>query len=237
MRTAAGRVWTAGGALQTESLLSCYRLQPMAGGRIGTPIRHTPSRAGTFRSRSLVAMLSRCLCLGKNAAGLAMLGLRDQCSVGALHWTVLHSSENNLARFRERRAKRDRLSRFTVTVSAACVSFDGRPWMVVVAPWTEIPGGILGEAVYTRAPYRDSCWATVRKTDRISVTASLAKLASQVQFHPLKVVCHLALTIWSYWHGCREQIFLNISNASNSMETRHVRGSQSRIYDPRRSLD
>ena len=36
---------------------------------------------------------------------------------------------------------------------------------------------------------------------------------------PLKVVCRLALTIWSYWHGCREQIFLNISNASNSMET------------------
>ena len=35
----------------------------------------------------------------------------------------------------------------------------------------------------------------------------------------LKVVCRLALTIWSYWHGCREQIFLNISNASNSMET------------------
>ena len=26
----------------------------------------------------------------------------------------------------------------------------------------------------------------------------------------LKVVCHLALVIWSYWHGCREQIFLNI---------------------------
>ena len=35
----------------------------------------------------------------------------------------------------------------------------------------------------------------------------------------LKVVCRLALTIWSYWHGCREQIFLNISNASNYMET------------------
>ena len=35
----------------------------------------------------------------------------------------------------------------------------------------------------------------------------------------LKVVCRLALTIWSYWHGCREQIFLNISNASNAMET------------------
>ena len=35
----------------------------------------------------------------------------------------------------------------------------------------------------------------------------------------LKVVCRLELTIWSYWHGCRKQIFLNISNASNSMET------------------
>ena len=23
----------------------------------------------------------------------------------------------------------------------------------------------------------------------------------------LKVVCHIALTIWSYWHECREQIF------------------------------
>ena len=31
----------------------------------------------------------------------------------------------------------------------------------------------------------------------------------------LKVVCRLALTIWNYWQGCREQIFLNISNASN----------------------
>ena len=37
-------------------------------------------------------------------------------------------------------------------------------------------------------------------------------------YNRLKVVCRLALTIWSYWHGCREQIFLNISNASNSME-------------------
>ena len=35
---------------------------------------------------------------------------------------------------------------------------------------------------------------------------------------PLKIVCHLALTIWSYCHGCREQIFLNIYNASNSMK-------------------
>ena len=42
----------------------------------------------------------------------------------------------------------------------------------------------------------------------------------QLTFHKLlKVVCHLALAIWSYWHGCREWIFLNISNASNPMET------------------
>ena len=38
----------------------------------------------------------------------------------------------------------------------------------------------------------------------------------------IKVVCRLALTIWSYWHGCREQVFLNISNASNSMETLYI---------------
>ena len=35
--------------------------------------------------------------------------------------------------------------------------------------------------------------------------------------HP--VLCHIALAVWSYWHGCRERIFLNISNASNPMET------------------
>ena len=35
----------------------------------------------------------------------------------------------------------------------------------------------------------------------------------------LKVVCRLALAIWSYWYGCRERIFLNISKASNPLET------------------
>ena len=35
----------------------------------------------------------------------------------------------------------------------------------------------------------------------------------------LKVVCRLALAIWSYWYGCRERIFLNISNAANPLET------------------
>ena len=35
----------------------------------------------------------------------------------------------------------------------------------------------------------------------------------------LKVVCRLALVIWSYWYGCRERIFLNISKASNPLET------------------
>ena len=35
----------------------------------------------------------------------------------------------------------------------------------------------------------------------------------------LKVVCRLALAIWSYWYGCREQIFLNISKAANPLET------------------
>ena len=35
----------------------------------------------------------------------------------------------------------------------------------------------------------------------------------------LKVVCRLALAIWSYWYGCRERIFLNISKASNPLKT------------------
>ena len=35
----------------------------------------------------------------------------------------------------------------------------------------------------------------------------------------LKVVCRLALAIWSYWHGCIERIFLNISKAANPLET------------------
>ena len=35
----------------------------------------------------------------------------------------------------------------------------------------------------------------------------------------LKVVCRLALAIWSYWYGCRERIFLNISKAANPRET------------------
>ena len=35
----------------------------------------------------------------------------------------------------------------------------------------------------------------------------------------LKVVCRLALAIWSYWYGCRERIFLNIAKASNPLET------------------
>ena len=38
-------------------------------------------------------------------------------------------------------------------------------------------------------------------------------------YRALKVVCRLALAIWSYWYGCRERIFLNITKAANPLET------------------
>ena len=42
---------------------------------------------------------------------------------------------------------------------------------------------------------------------------------SAEKYQYLKVVCRLALAIWSYWYGCRERIFLNISKAANPLET------------------
>ena len=69
-----------------------------------------------------------------------------------------------------------------------------------------------GQAVTKSAQSDNLHWmATFRATKRYTPL--------QTPHASLKVVCRLALTIWSYWHGCREQIFLNISNASNYMET------------------
>ena len=46
----------------------------------------------------------------------------------------------------------------------------------------------------------------------------LLKAIRQGMTSTLKVVCRLAWAIWSYWYGCRERIFLNISKASNPPE-------------------
>ena len=65
-------------------------------------------------------------------------------------------------------------------------------------------------------------WSFCRATKLLSRSFELLNIwknFQHFQLFSLKVVCRLALTIWSYWHGCREQIFLNISNASNYMET------------------
>ena len=61
-------------------------------------------------------------------------------------------------------------------------------------------------------------WTTGPHWDVVALVKTV--LCQKGSTLPLKVVivCHLALAIWSYWHGCRERIFLNISNASNPTE-------------------
>ena len=53
----------------------------------------------------------------------------------------------------------------------------------------------------------------------ISESRTLTARPNATQTCALKVVCRLALAIWSYWYGCRERIFLNITKASNPLET------------------
>ena len=90
------------------------------------------------------------------------------------------------------------------------------------APLRDLPRHGLGSEttqIYSSASIGEQMFM-YKESTRLQVES--AKVLSQVtcchKIH-LKVVCRLALAIWSYWYGCRERIFLNIAKASNPLET------------------
>ena len=58
-----------------------------------------------------------------------------------------------------------------------------------------------------------SCPALFENEFMLVIPASNLSTKLLRRLFVLKAVCDLALAIWSSWHGCREQIFVNISNA------------------------